>query len=89
LPFVAVCDEVARGTLSFLPIDHAPLVIIHAVASRRDAASVPFVTEVRRLLRDLMSNQAISGEWPGASVTGVPAKAAGFITTPELEAAIE
>jgi LysR family nitrogen assimilation transcriptional regulator len=88
LPFAAVSDEVARGTLSFLPIDHAPLVTIHAAASRVDATPVPFVTEVRRLLREVMSNQARCGEWPGASVTGIPAKTAGFVMHPELETAI-
>jgi LysR family nitrogen assimilation transcriptional regulator len=88
LPFAVVSDEVARGTLSFLPIDHAPLVTIHAAASRVDATPVPFVTEVRRLLREVMSNQARCGEWPGASVTGIPAKTAGFVMHPELETAI-
>jgi LysR family transcriptional regulator, nitrogen assimilation regulatory protein len=89
LPFVAVRDEVARGTLAFLPIDHDPLLTVHAIASRGGMAPAPFVTEVSRLLRDVMSNQARSGLWPGASVIGIPAKSAGFSPHPELEAAIE
>jgi LysR family nitrogen assimilation transcriptional regulator len=89
LPFIAVRDEVARGTLSFLPIDHDPLLTVHAIASRGGAAPAPFVTEVGRLLRDVMSNQARSGVWTGASVTGIPAKSAGPAPHPELEAAIE
>jgi LysR family nitrogen assimilation transcriptional regulator len=89
LPFVAVRDEVARGTLSFLPIDHDPLLTVHAIASRGGVAPAPVVTEVGRLLREVMSHQARSGAWPGASVTGMPAKSAGSVTHPELEAAIE
>ena len=89
LPFVAVRDEVARGTLSFLPIDHDPLLTVHAIASRSGVAPAPFVTEVGRVLRDVMSGLARSGAWAGASVTGTPAKAAGSVTHPELEAAIE
>src|SRR5580698_9662106 len=89
LPFVAVRDEVARGTLSFLPIDHDPLLTIHAIANHSGVVPAPFVTEVSRLLREVMSSQARSGVWTGASVTGIPAKAAGSDAVPELEAAIE
>jgi LysR family transcriptional regulator, nitrogen assimilation regulatory protein len=89
LPFVAVRDEVARGTLSFLPIDHDPLLITHAIATRSGLAPAPFVTEVCRVLREVMSGLAKSGAWTGASVTGAPAKSAGSVTHQELEAAIE
>jgi LysR family nitrogen assimilation transcriptional regulator len=89
LPFVAVRDEVARGNLSFLPIDHDPLLTVHAIASRGGVTPAPFVAEVSRLLRDVMSHQARSGAWAGASVTGIPAKSAGSAVHPELEAAIE
>jgi LysR family nitrogen assimilation transcriptional regulator len=89
LPFVAVRDEVARGTLSFLPIEHDPLLTVHAIASRSGVAAAPFVTEVRRLLRDVMSGLARSGAWAGANVSGTLAKAAGPVPHPELEAAIE
>jgi LysR family nitrogen assimilation transcriptional regulator len=89
LPFVAVRDEVARGTLSFLPIDHDPLLTVHAIASCSGVGPAPFVTEVSRALRDVMSSQARSGAWTGASVIRVPAKPAGSVMHPELEAAIE
>jgi LysR family nitrogen assimilation transcriptional regulator len=89
LPFAAVRDEVASGTLSFLPIDHAPLVTTHAIASRRGGARPPFVTEVSRLLRNVMVIQARSGEWAAANVTGMPAKSAGSSTQQDLEAVIE
>ena len=89
LPFAAVRDEVARGTLSFLPIDHDPLLTVHAIACAAGVAPAPFVTEVSRLLRDVMSSQARSGAWAGASVTGIPATSAGSSMHPELEAAIE
>ena len=89
LPFVAVRDEVARGTLAFRPIDHDPLLTVHAIASRGGVAPAPFVKEVRRLLRDEMSSLARSGAWAGATVTGNPAKPAGDVTHPMLEAAIE
>jgi LysR family transcriptional regulator, nitrogen assimilation regulatory protein len=89
LPFVAVRDEVARGALSFLPIDHDPLLTNHAIAFRNGMAPAPFVAGVSRLLRDVMSTQARSGAWTGASVIGIPAKTAGFSSHPELEPAIE
>jgi LysR family transcriptional regulator, nitrogen assimilation regulatory protein len=90
LPLAAVDDEVARGTLSFLPIDHAPLITIHAIAWRSGAEPAPFVAEVARLLRDVMSNQAKTGVWAGASVTAlIPAQAAGSSPQAKLEAAIE
>jgi LysR family nitrogen assimilation transcriptional regulator len=89
LPFAAVRDEVASGTLSFLPIDRGPLVTIHAIASRRGAVAAPFITEVSRLLREMMAIQARSGEWAGANVTGILAKSAGSAPHQELEAAIE
>jgi LysR family transcriptional regulator, nitrogen assimilation regulatory protein len=89
LPFVAVRDEVSRGTLSFLPIDHDPLLTVHAIASRSGVAPAPFVTEVGRVLRDVMSGLAKSGAWTGASATGISAKSAGSLTHRELEAAIE
>jgi LysR family nitrogen assimilation transcriptional regulator len=89
LPFVAVRDEVARGTLSFLPIDHDPLLTVHAIAFHHSVAPAPFVTEVSRLLRDVMSSHARSGAWAGASVTVIPAKSAGSLPHSELEAAIE
>ncbi len=99
LPYVAVRDEVARGTLAFHPIDHDPLLTVHAIASRRGASPAPFVTEVRGVLRDVMSSLARSGAWAGATITGLPARVAGgnglppdragAAGQPELEAAIE
>jgi DNA-binding transcriptional LysR family regulator len=89
LPYVVVADEVARGTLAFHPIDHDPLLTVHAIACRGGIAPAPFVTEVRRLLRDVMSNLARSGVWAGATVIGIPGKPAGTETTSQLEAAIE
>jgi LysR family nitrogen assimilation transcriptional regulator len=89
LPFAAVHHEVARETLTFLPIDHAPLVTIHAVAVRGGVAPAPYVTEVSRLLRDVMSIQARSGAWAGVNLIGIPAKFVGCSTHPALEAAIE
>jgi LysR family nitrogen assimilation transcriptional regulator len=89
LPYVAVSDEVARGTLAFHPIDHDPLLTVHAIACRSGAAPAPFITEVRRVLRDVMTGLATSGVWAGATVTGFSAKSAEAVTTSELEAAIE
>jgi DNA-binding transcriptional LysR family regulator len=89
LPYVAVQDEVARGTLAFLPIEHDPILTIHAIACRSGVAPAPFVTEVRRVLRELMSNLARSGVWAGAAVTGISARCVETTTHPELEAAIE
>ena len=72
LPLIAVRDEVARGTLAFRPIEHDPLLTVHAIASRGGVAPAPFVTEVRCRLRDAMSNLARSGAWTGASVARAP-----------------
>jgi LysR family nitrogen assimilation transcriptional regulator len=89
LPYVAVSDEVARGALSFLPIEHDPIFTVHAVACRGGVSHAPFVSEVRHLLRGVMSDLAKSGVWAGATVTGIPAKAAGAVRQQVLEAAIE
>jgi LysR family nitrogen assimilation transcriptional regulator len=89
LPFVAVRDEVARGSLAFRPIDHDPLLTVHAIASRRGMAPAPFVADVKRLLHDEMTSLASSGVWAGAVVTGIPAKPAGHGVHQVLEAAIE
>ncbi|MGD0431874.1 MAG: LysR family transcriptional regulator [Acetobacteraceae bacterium] len=89
LPYVAVADEVARGTLAFHPIDHDPLLTVHAIACRSGVAPAPFVTEVRRVLRDVMSDLARSGVWAGATVTGISARTAEAVTNSEMEAAIE
>jgi LysR family nitrogen assimilation transcriptional regulator len=88
LPFVAVRDEVARGSLSFRPIEHDPIMAVHAIATRRGVVPAPFVTEVRDLLRDLMAGLARTGVWPGASVTGSAAKCTGA-NHALVEAAIE
>jgi LysR family nitrogen assimilation transcriptional regulator len=87
LPFVAVRDEVARGTLAFHPIEHDQLQTVHAIACRGGVAPAPFVTDVRRVLRDVMSGLARSEVWAGA--TEIPARDAGTEAASELEAAIE
>jgi LysR family nitrogen assimilation transcriptional regulator len=94
LPLAAVRDEVARGALSFRSIDHDPLLTVHAVACRRGDNPTPitlspFVTGVRRMLRDVMSGLAASGDWAGANRTGTPAKSAEPVIECVLEAAIE
>jgi len=89
LPFVAVRDEVSRGTLAFHRIDHDPLVTVHAIASRGCVVPSPFVMDVRRVLRDVMSDLVTTGSWAGATVTGISAKCAGPAINPEMEAAIE
>ena len=89
LPFIAVRDEVARGSLSFRPIEHDPILTVHAIACRSGVAPAPFAAEVRRLLRDVMAGLARSGVWAGASVTGISSRSAETATHPEREAAIE
>jgi len=89
LPFVAVRDEVARGSLAFHPIDHDPLVTVHTIATRGGVAQAPFVTDVGRVLRDEMSSLARSGTWAGAATTATPAKGSGTVVRETLEAAIE
>jgi LysR family nitrogen assimilation transcriptional regulator len=89
LPCVAVRDEVARGTLLFHPIEHDSLQAVHAVASRGGAAPAPFVTDVRHLLRDVMSNLVKSGAWTGATVIGTSGRTGGTAMDPVLEVAID
>jgi LysR family nitrogen assimilation transcriptional regulator len=89
LPFVAVRDEVARGTLAFHPVEHDPLQTVHAITRRRGSAPAPFATDVRNLLRDVMSNLVKTGAWAGASVIGISARTAEPGPHPVLEAAIE
>jgi hypothetical protein len=89
LPYAVVRDEVARGTLAFLPIEHDPLQTVHAIASRAGPAPAPFVLEVRRVLSGVMSGLANSGAWAGASVVWSSARAGETATRPILEAAIE
>jgi LysR family nitrogen assimilation transcriptional regulator len=87
LPIAAVQDEVTRGCLSFRAIEHDSLVAVHAIACRGGDVPAPFVTDVRRLLRDVMSGLAISGAWAGA--TAVASRSAAPAALPVLEAAIE
>jgi len=89
LPLSVVRDEVARGTLAFHPIEHEPLVTVHAVATRGGVTPAPFVSDVRHLLRDVMSNLVKTGVWAGASAAGNPSRSAGLATNSVLEAAIE
>jgi LysR family nitrogen assimilation transcriptional regulator len=94
LPLAAVREEVARGALMFRVIEHDPLFTVHAIACRRVDFPSPFVTDVRRLLRDVMSGLAVSGEWAGATVTEVTATraeaaSAGPVGTPHAEPVME
>jgi LysR family nitrogen assimilation transcriptional regulator len=89
LPYVAVRDEVTRGTLSFRPIEHDTLLTVHAIACRSGVAPSPFVVEARDLLHDVMSNLARSGVWMGATATRIRARAAETTAHAVLEAAIE
>jgi len=89
LPFVAVRDEVARGTLAFHPIDHDPLLTIHAIASRAGTTPAPFAAEVRGLVRGVMANLVKTGVWAGAAPIVAPAKPAAEAGQTVLEAAAE
>jgi len=89
LPLSAVREEVARGALTFRAIEHDPLVTVHAIASRRGDFSSPFVTDVRRLLRDVMSGLAAGGDWAGATATGLKAISAGTDAAPHVEPMLE
>jgi DNA-binding transcriptional LysR family regulator len=89
LPYASVRDEVTRGGLAFHPIEHDPLVTVHAIATRGGDGTAPFVAEVRRLLRDTMSGLAKSGAWAGATALGTPGEAACAPAPSLMEAAIE
>ena len=88
MPYVAVRDEVGRGSLAFHPIDRDPLMTVHAIATRGGGTS-PFAAEVWRLLGDTMSSLAKSGAWAGATVIGAPAGCVRVPARPLMEAAIE
>jgi DNA-binding transcriptional LysR family regulator len=72
LPRSSVREETGRGSLSFLPIEHEALSTIHAIACRRDVALAPYVSEFRSLLRHVMLDLVLSGDWAGAVVVGPP-----------------
>ena len=89
LPFAAVRDEVMRGCLSFRPIEHDPLSIVHTVATRGGDAKAPFIAEFRRLLRDTKSDLEKGGIWAGATTLGNGARSVEAVVLQEKEAAIE
>jgi LysR family transcriptional regulator, nitrogen assimilation regulatory protein len=89
LPLVAVRDEVARGTLSFLPIDRDPLTANHAIVCRSGIARSPFVTEVRQALREVMTGLARSGAWVGATVIAASTRTADPVEHSDMENNIE
>jgi LysR family nitrogen assimilation transcriptional regulator len=89
LPFIAVRDEIARGTMAFRPIEHDTLLTVHAIACRGGVAPAPFVTDVRCVLRDAMSTLAKSGAWTGATATRLSTRAVQATAQNVLEAAIE
>jgi LysR family nitrogen assimilation transcriptional regulator len=75
LPFVAVREEVARGSLYFRPIEHNPLLVTHGITTRNNMA--PFVGDIRNVLRDAMTSLVKNGTWVGADIVetseeGVP-----------------
>ena len=88
LPLASVREEVARGALTFRLIEHDPLITVHAIARRRLAEPVPFVADLRDLLREVLFGLAASGAWAGASVPA-PARVAAPAADRVLEAAIE
>jgi LysR family nitrogen assimilation transcriptional regulator len=89
LPYVVVQHEVAHGWLAFRPIEHDPLITVHAIATRATEATAPFVAEIRRLLRETMSGLARNGVWAGASEVRTSARAVGAVHDFATEAAVE
>ncbi len=87
LPYVAVRDEVALGTLAFHPIDHEPLVTVHAIACRGGSAPSSLIADVRAVLREVMVSLAKSGVWAGAAV--IHGRTTGPATYPTMEVAAE
>jgi DNA-binding transcriptional LysR family regulator len=77
LPRIAVQEEVARGSLTFRPIEHETLLTVHAIAWRGSAVA-PFVADAGLLVRDTMSDIARSGAWTGATATRVSRRAVGI-----------
>jgi LysR family nitrogen assimilation transcriptional regulator len=85
LPYAAVRDEVARGTLSFVPICHDTLFTVHAIACHNGTVPDPLVRAVRSLLRDVMSNMVRNGAWAGATAIMASPRATETARTPILE----
>jgi LysR family nitrogen assimilation transcriptional regulator len=88
LPYVAVRDEVARGTLAFHPIDHDPLLTVHAIVCRAGITPAPFISEARGVVRDALATLVKSGIWAGAAAIVAPAKFAESVERQVLETAI-
>jgi hypothetical protein len=89
LPYAAVQDELARGSLAFHPFRHEPLFTVHAIACRKTGMPAPFLAEFRRFLRDVLTDLARTGAWAGATVTGPAVKPAETLNPCILEPAIE
>ena len=87
LPYSAVRDEVTRGTLVFRPIEHYPMIALHAIAS--PAPITEFTREFRAFLRGVIAVQVAREAWAGAAMVAVPSRLAAMVDHPELEAAIE
>jgi len=86
LPFAAVQEEVARGSLAFFPLGPEPIFTVHAITSRRTTVPDAFVIEFRRFLRNALIELARSGTWAGATAVRSAATTA---TGPTRETARE
>ena len=84
LPFAAVREDVARGSLTYRPFEREPLAVVHAIASRAGEGPDPFVSDVRRLVQDVIRGLAANGIWAG--VNAVPVKAPEADGSPAREA---
>jgi LysR family nitrogen assimilation transcriptional regulator len=73
LPFAAVQEEAARGTLVFRPIEQMPLFAVHAIAWRKPADAPP-AAAFARTLREVMCDLTARGLWAGASVADTAAR---------------
>ena len=73
LPFAAVREEAALGTLVFRPIEQMPLFAVHAIAWRKAADALP-AAAFAGTLREVMYDLAARGEWAGVSLADPAAR---------------
>ena len=63
LPFVSVQDDVARGTLTYWPLERGHLVTVHAISMRAVDEQMPFIPEICEALLTATRDVIREGVW--------------------------
>ncbi len=85
LPGMAICDELARGTLVFRPIEQPTLCATHAIAFRQTTTE-PQLRGFVDVIRDVVMALAKDGTWKGARIVRPEANDSSAISASDLAA---